>query len=335
MMINKKQIKLGIDSYSLRIDAIEVLNQAHKFGLDGVHFSTTDQFSDFSQSYVQKVKEKAQSLNLHIEIGMGSCNPFSECRASHEKNKSHLNVLKEHIFLAHQLEANIVRTFFGFTKERFNKDVPFKTQIDATIKNLKEATKLAEKNNVFIALENHMDLTSAELIKLITEVDSPNFAICFDTANQLMLLEDPLDALKNLISYIRSVHLKDALLFPSDNGADFIVATIGEGIVPLKKIINLLINSGYQGNLNIEDHEYIFPIPFKNNDFISAYQHITEEKINHFKGLIEHCLKLIPKDFSIEVYKTLTDSAWNNVITQRLGKDIHNAKTLLSEIYGM
>lgn len=332
MIMTKKRIKLGIESYPFKVDAIEVLSQAFKFGLDGVHFSTTDQFSDFSQSYIQKVKQKAQALNLYMEIGMGSCNPFSDCRAPHEKNKSHLDVLKEHISLAHQLGVNVVRTFFGFTKERFNKNVPFKTQIEATIKNLKEGIKIAKENDVFIALENHMDLTSAELRDLIKEVDSPNLGVCFDTANQLTILEDPLEALKNLIGYVRSVHLKDAFLIPSDEGADFIVAPIGEGIVPLKKMIKLLMSQGYEGNLNIEDHEYIFPIPFKNNDFINSYQHITEENINHCKGLIEQCSKLIPKDFSIQFYKNLTDLEWNNVITQRLGKDVQNAKVLLDTI---
>ena len=45
-----------------------------------------------------------------------------------------------------------------------------------------------------IAIENHMELRSTELLQIAAQVASPVLGFCFDTGNSLAVLEEPIEA---------------------------------------------------------------------------------------------------------------------------------------------
>ena len=44
---------------------------------------------------------------------------------------------------------------------------------------------------------------------MVEKMDSPYVGVCFDSANSLLLLEDPVDACRTLLPFIRTTHIKD------------------------------------------------------------------------------------------------------------------------------
>jgi sugar phosphate isomerase/epimerase len=92
---------------------------------------------------------------------------------------------------------------------------PHGPQIKALVKMFKKAVKVAKDNGVKLAVENHIDFTSDEILQLITEVDSENFGLNFDTGNFLRLLDDPIAGMEKLAPYVLATHVKD--LMPDKN----------------------------------------------------------------------------------------------------------------------
>jgi sugar phosphate isomerase/epimerase len=74
---------------------------------------------------------------------------------------------------------------------------------------LREVAPVARDLGVGIALENHQDATSAELIALCEEAGPDVVGVCLDTANPLSVGEDPVEFAERIAPYCRHVHLKD------------------------------------------------------------------------------------------------------------------------------
>ncbi len=119
---------------------------------------------------------------------------------------------------------------------------------------LQEAAKAAEGYGVTLALENHIDLLTPEIIELMEEVGSPALGICLDTANQLRLFEDPLEAARAMAPWVRTTHVKDIVAWKGDpkTFAFWPSVPAGTGLVPLADILALLEAQGYSGLLALE-----------------------------------------------------------------------------------
>jgi sugar phosphate isomerase/epimerase len=70
-----------------------------------------------------------------------------------------------------------------------------------------------EETGVAIALENHQDLTSDELVALCEDVGSPQSGVNLDVANPLAVGEEPLAFARRGMPYLKNVHLKDYRLY--------------------------------------------------------------------------------------------------------------------------
>ena len=119
---------------------------------------------------------------------------------------------------------------------------------------LREAAKAAECYNITLALENHIDLLTPEIIELMETVASPALGICLDTANQLRLFEDPLEAARAMAPWVRTTHVKDIVAWKGDpkTFAFWPSVPAGTGLVPLADILALLDEQGYTGLLALE-----------------------------------------------------------------------------------
>ncbi|UCC68432.1 MAG: TIM barrel protein, partial [Armatimonadota bacterium] len=113
---------------------------------------------------------------------------------------------------------------------------------------------VCERYGVSLALENHQDLTTDELLTLLKLVDSEWVGICFDTGNPLALLEDPLDSATAFGPLIRSVHLKDYQVAARPDGFSLVGCALGEGVVELRAILDFLATRAPEVNLNIETY---------------------------------------------------------------------------------
>ena len=67
----------------------------------------------------------------------------------------------------------------------------------------------AEDAGVVMAVENHIDLLADEMVELIETIDSPWLGVCYDTANNLRMFEDPVAVARKLAPLARATHIKD------------------------------------------------------------------------------------------------------------------------------
>jgi sugar phosphate isomerase/epimerase len=137
---------------------------------------------------------------------------------------------------------------------------PHRPQLDALVKMFKEAVKIAEDQGIKMAVENHIDFTSEEILYLLEQVGSPNFGLNFDTGNFLRLLDDPVKGMEKLAPYVLATHVKD--LFPDKNASPtdwffFAGMPVGKGLVNNQKLAELLHKANFKGFLAVEiDHPH-------------------------------------------------------------------------------
>lgn len=134
-------------------------------------------------------------------------------------------------------------------------------QIARLTKMFKEAVKVAQDRDIKIAVENHIDFTSDEILSLIENVASPYFGLNFDTGNFLRLLDDPIKGAKKLAKYTLATHVKDLKPrrdMPADEWCFFSCTPVGEGLVDNYALARLLLAADFEGFLAVEV-DYLHP----------------------------------------------------------------------------
>jgi 3-oxoisoapionate decarboxylase len=102
---------------------------------------------------------------------------------------------------------------------------------------------LAAENGITLAIENHQDFTSTELMEFC-EMAGENVGIVMDTGNAWPVAEAPLDFARTVLPRIRHIHLKDYRVQISDEGFRLVRCAIGDGAVPFSELIPLLLSCG-------------------------------------------------------------------------------------------
>jgi sugar phosphate isomerase/epimerase len=123
--------------------------------------------------------------------------------------------------------------------------------------NLDILLAMAENYDITITIEPHgVYTTNAEgLLKIMTLSDSKRLAINFDTGNVTIAGNDAVETLKQVVSHVVHVHLKDVRLKQAAGGHETGVTVgmaIGEGDVDIQGCIEILRKNGYDGVLSIE-----------------------------------------------------------------------------------
>jgi sugar phosphate isomerase/epimerase len=166
-----------------------------------------------------------------------------------------LESLKRHITQAVKLGASrmrIVAASMNYAK------TPREELIPRVIPLLAEATRAAEGEGVVLALENHVDFTSADLIRILEAIPSEHLRVNFDTGNCVRLMEDPVEAAKRLAPYTVTTHTKD--IAPRGEGPSpsesltwwWPSCPAGEGATDMPGVVKALKDGGFDGSLSLE-----------------------------------------------------------------------------------
>ncbi len=135
---------------------------------------------------------------------------------------------------------------------------PHGPQIDAIVKMLKESVKIAEDHGVVLAIENHIDYTSAEIYEILERVGSDALKVNFDTGNTLRMMEDPVAAARRLGPYTVATHTKDVDACRHVRPEEwyfFSSVPVGTGLIDMPGVVRALGECGYEGVLAVEtDH---------------------------------------------------------------------------------
>ena len=110
---------------------------------------------------------------------------------------------------------------------------------------LKEVLPYAEALGVCIAVENHQDATTEDLLRLAEGVNySPSFGVTLDTGNSLAVGQEPVETARRLAPLIRHVHLKDYTLHFAPQGYRLVRCAAGRGVINFPAILKIIYANG-------------------------------------------------------------------------------------------
>ena len=114
----------------------------------------------------------------------------------------------------------------------------------------RESPRVADAG-LTLAIENHQDLGSEELVALSERLGA-HCGICFDTGNAFSVGEDPVAFTRRAAHRIRHVHLKDYVAQFTPDGYRLVRCPIGDGAVPFREIASILEERGTELAASIE-----------------------------------------------------------------------------------
>jgi sugar phosphate isomerase/epimerase len=131
-------------------------------------------------------------------------------------------------------------------------DEPAAVLVERLTGPLRRAVAHASDAGIRLALENHGDLTVADILALIERVDRPALGVCLDNVNLIRVGDDELEGTRALAPHALLVQLKDYAPGDPTVWGGPVCTALGEGIGPLPEIIAILDRSGFDGPVCVE-----------------------------------------------------------------------------------
>jgi sugar phosphate isomerase/epimerase len=164
--------------------------------------------------------------------------------------------LRRFLELANDWESPLVRVYGGPLAEEPGTR---QTQMEAAARVLQEATPLAERFGVAVAIETHDSFSASSVVaELLAMVQSKWVGALWDTHHPHRMGERPAEVYEHIGPRVLHVQVKDARLSVAHKGGWQLVP-LGEGEVPVQKIIRLLADGGYGGYISVEWEKYWHP----------------------------------------------------------------------------
>jgi len=256
---------LGLHTYSLYLHGIgqawagfeppwprqmstfELFDLAANLGLDGLHLDD-GVLETFEPGYLREVAAAAAERGLYLEYNFSMDFGNQGIGIQHD--------LCEAIATARHIGADIVKVSMDLVRPRpvaatrFHPDIV--AQMSSFAGQLQEAAKAAEAAAVKIAVENHCDSFSEEILWLLDRVDRPQVGACIDTVNAMMVMEDPMQAIANLAPRAYTNHFRDDKIVFQRYGFKLKGAAVGEGDVDMRRAYELIREAGLTSRINIE-----------------------------------------------------------------------------------
>lgn len=260
-------MKVGIDSYcyhrffgevypdqqppAKRMTMEDFLTRAHELQVDGVSLESCF-FPSTDAGWFKNLKAQLDDYKFDRVYAWGHPDGLER-----GQNWTAYNEMVTMIPYARMIGADVMRVVGSSLMFRHE---PHGPQIEALVKMFKEAVKVAEDNGVKLAVENHIDFTSKEIMQMLEEVNSDYFGLNFDTGNFLRLLDDPVAGMEYLAPHVLATHVKD--LYPDKNARPtdwhfFAGVPVGKGLIDNQTLAKLLHKADFKGFLAVEiDHPH-------------------------------------------------------------------------------
>ena len=202
--------------------SLDVVTEAHRLDLAFVLLQTSflsDPSSFAPGAYLAEADGVAVGLSWGSPEGLASGEPADA-----------LQRLRDWLEPAEQLGFPVMRIVAGGPAQGGE-------PADRLVGPLREACAAARERGLRLALENHGDLTAAQLERLVGEVGSDR-RLCFDTANALRVGDDVAAAARRLAPSIAILHLKDCLGSWDDPDTGPVSVPLGEGVIPVDEVLD-------------------------------------------------------------------------------------------------
>jgi 3-oxoisoapionate decarboxylase len=326
-----KQFRVGMDNYGLHplgLTPLETLQWARRHGAEGVQFSGLEEkhhcLSD--KTHLQELAACARENHLYLEWGGGQHIP----RDTNTWAKRELfEINRAAARQAEALGTRIIRSCSG-GMIRWRQDSPMtETLLQETAQALLSQKQMLLDYNVILAIETHFEFTSFELVRLFECCDAAPgtwLGICLDVMNLLTMLEEPVGATRRLLPWIVSTHMKDGGITMVPEGLASFPVSMGNGVVDMHAILNLLGSLGNDITLSVESHGGSFSLPIFDPLFLSKFPDLTAQELCRLFQLAERAAER-----SSSGCRVTPRESWPEVCAQRMAADLKGMKAIVSK----
>jgi len=219
-------MRLGVSSFAYRYAAaglmaregalaaaLHILERASAAGAEVVQFCDNVPLDALSAEDLVRLAEEADGLDVALEVGTRGLA---------------LAGLRRYLGLAGQVGGRALRLVLDTA------------DVAAIQDGLEAAAPLVRESGVLLAVENHFDVPSPVLRRIIEDVGEPAVGICLDTANSIALLERPLETAAALAPLAIQAHIKDYLVEKAPIGYHVTGRPLGEGWLDLDALAEIL-----------------------------------------------------------------------------------------------
>jgi sugar phosphate isomerase/epimerase len=265
-----KTINIGLDGRKFpdadRLGAIGLLERCAELGYDGVFFRTVlDIVPDLDPGKLAAIRERADELELYLEMGLGKINPFNTPEAPEVRilgDGDYLLGMRRMIEAVTAIgctnlwadTANYQGHSFGlFAIDRYRTDVDWTDQLAITTKFICKLSPILRARGAALAVETHEEITTHELARMIEAVGPEVMGVTLDLANVLTRGEDPIEATRRVAPYVRQTHMRDWIVFETPTGLERQIRACGDGLIDWQKVMTLLRDAGAAPNFTIEN----------------------------------------------------------------------------------
>lgn len=181
-----------------------------------------------------------------------------------------LDEARRYIDLAHRLRAPYVRVFG-------DKVMPGTTRADTIariVEGLRTLGTFARGSGVAVLIESHGDFTDSPSLRALLEGAGDDAALLWDAHHTVVSAgETPAETFGVLRRFVRHTHLKDST--PSGDGVRYVLT--GEGTVPVRETVGVLVRGGYEGYYCFEWEKAWHPELQEAEIALPHYAHVMRE----------------------------------------------------------
>jgi sugar phosphate isomerase/epimerase len=196
---------------------VEVIREAREAGVERLQVCENTRPLEFSKSDWREALRCANELGVEIQLG---------CKTLGVK------VVQDHIRLAQEIGCQQLRIVMEEPEQHATEDNATRL-LEAIVPKIQSA-------GMRLAVENHFDIASKLLLKLVSAYPEDVVGFCVDTANSLRSFEPTGEVMNLLGSRAYCYHLKDYRVAGSMISFSVLGAPLGEGSLDLDACLSLI-----------------------------------------------------------------------------------------------
>lgn len=243
-------VSLYEDIFSGKKSVIDWIHFAAALGLEGVDFSVKF-FPNREKDTLNTITAEGQKIG--IEFCALACYPdFTHPDA--DQRAQEITQMKADVQLTKVLGAKYARVTAGQNHPGTDRE----QGICWAVNGLRQVVDEADRLGVTLVYENHTkgapwqywDFSQPNeiFLEILNNLANTSLKVCFDTANSLVLREDPIMLLEAVIDRIAVVHVFDIC-----TPGEFETVLVGTGASPIRQVFSILKRNGFDGWLSIEE----------------------------------------------------------------------------------
>ncbi len=242
-------MKIGLGTYALAwsigvpgrvpenpMDIMGFLQFASNLGFELVQIADNLPLEHLSETELLEIKKQALHRGISLEIGTRGLT---------------LENVRNHIRIAGILGAHLLRIVID--------QKGYEPKLPEVHTMLRQIIPLLEQSNIRLAIENHDRFKAREFREIIDRAKSPLVGICLDSVNSIGADEGFETVFEILSPVTINFHLKDYTIKrkPHMMGFDISGTPAGQGILPIRNVVNMLETIGRCHSMILE----LWPAP--------------------------------------------------------------------------